>query len=406
MPKLNLVQEIALKVVDFIYFYDVVALSAFQTTGENKAVFQQLNSLIADVIAERNLLGERAEIYKHFLLCNIEMNATFNLDRELIYEGRLSRGDKYQIVREWHEEAYELLLAQVVKAGFKRYEFDADVLNILDKSQIEKKQNYICFGLVGQALSFDFLGCIAAHVYRKFLDLNILSTGKNNIKNEYVDNEYVFLRALLFIEFEIMRNKLFHKNDQPGYMLSYHNQKVPESRIQKERKFILSLYDFYRRAIDSDFERIYQFNLLNKDEVSEYLTDMDVHFCHNIYFSANNSKWMSLFGLWHLRYNHAINEKIPLYNEDKDTNSCSNLAELELKQDFGLTIGARGLYNYHLKYKNYFDFIAMVTRELRNEPKTGFVTPCLIYGFNYNPDFSEKLLKIYDELDECTGYGK
>lgn len=94
MPKLNLVQEVALKVVDFIYFYDVVALSAFQTTGENKAVFQQLNSLIADVIAERNLLGERAEIYKHFLLCNIEMNATFNLDREVIYEGELSRGDK------------------------------------------------------------------------------------------------------------------------------------------------------------------------------------------------------------------------------------------------------------------------------------------------------------------------
>ncbi|OJU54509.1 MAG: hypothetical protein BGN93_05570 [Acinetobacter sp. 39-4] len=112
-------------------------------------------------------------------------------------------------------------------------------------SKIKEKPNYICLGLVTQALSFDFLGCIAAHVYRKFLDLNILSTGKNNIKNEYVDNEYLFLRALLFIEFEIMRNKLFHKVDRKGYKLSYHNQKIPESRIQKERKFILSSYDFY-----------------------------------------------------------------------------------------------------------------------------------------------------------------
>lgn len=399
MSKLNPVQEVALKIVDFIYFYDVVSLSAFQPTGENKAVFQQLNRLIADVLAERNLSGERAEIYKHFLLCSIEMNATFNLDRELILDGVLSIGDKYQIVRQWHEEAYGLLLTQVLKAGFKRHEFEDDVLNIMDISKIKEKPNYICLGLVAQALSFDFLGCIAAHVYRKFLDLNILSTGKNNIKNEYVDNEYVFLRALLFIEFEIMRNKLFHKVDRKGYKLSYHNQKIPESRIQKERKFILSLYDFYRIAIDSDFERIYQFNLFDKDDVSKYLTDIDVHFWHDRYFSESNSKWMSLFGLWHLRYNHVINEKIPLHKEDENTNTCSNLAELELKQDFGLTIGARSLYNYHVKYKNYFEFVASATEETRNEPKTGFVAPCLIYGFHYNPDLSEDLLKIYDELD-------
>lgn len=201
MPKLNSVQEVALKVVDFIYFYDVVALTAFQPTGENKAVFKQLNRLIADVITERNLSGERAEIYKHFLLCSIEMHATFNIDRKLIVYGDLSKGDRYYIVRQWHEEAYELLLTQVLKAGFKRYEFETDVLNIMDISSIEKKPNYICLGLVGLALSFDFLVCIAAHVYRKFLDINILNTGKNNLKNEYVNNEYVFLRALLFIEF-------------------------------------------------------------------------------------------------------------------------------------------------------------------------------------------------------------
>lgn len=109
-----------------------------------------------------------------------------------------------------------------------------------------------------------------------------------------------------------------------------------------------------------------------------------------------NSKWMSLFGLWYLRYNHIINETMPLHNEDKNANTCSNLAELELKQDFGLTIGARSLYNYHVRYKDYFEFIELATKELRNAPKTGFVDPCLIYGFNYNSDLSEKLLKIYD----------
>lgn len=110
MSKLNPVQEVALKIVDFIYFYDVVSLTAFQTIGENIAVFQQLNRLIADVIAERNLSGERAEIYKHFLLCSIEMNATFNKDRKLIVYGELSRSDRYQIVRQWHEEAYGFFL--------------------------------------------------------------------------------------------------------------------------------------------------------------------------------------------------------------------------------------------------------------------------------------------------------
>lgn len=197
-----------------------------------------------------------------------------------------------------------------------------------------------------------------------------------------------------------MRNKLFHKIDRIGYKLSYHNQEIPESRIKKERKFILSLYNFYRKAMDSDFERIYQFNLLDVDDISKYLTDMDVHFCHDRYFSENNSKWMSLFGLWHLRYNHAINEKMPLHNEDENTSTCSDLAGLELKRDFGLTIGARSLYNYHLRYKDYFEFIALAIKELRSEPKTGFVAPCLIYGFHYHPELSEKLLKIYDELDK------
>lgn len=54
MPKLNATQEIALDILDFIYFYDVVSLTRFKPTGENEAVLKYLNELIAQVIIWHN----------------------------------------------------------------------------------------------------------------------------------------------------------------------------------------------------------------------------------------------------------------------------------------------------------------------------------------------------------------
>lgn len=242
MPKLNVTQETALDILDFIYFYDVVSLTRFKPTGENEAVLRHLNELIEQVIAKRELGCPIAERYKHFLLCGIEMESTFNLNRDVMHTGpkSLSVGEKWQQVRQMHENAWELFMKGVINAGFLRNEFLKDVVYIMAESDIQRMPNHICYGLVATALSFDFDGCIAAHVYRKFLDINIFKTKKESTRNEYdySRNEHACLRALLFIEFEILRNKLFHKNDRPEYQIKYDKDQVSDSRMERERAFL------------------------------------------------------------------------------------------------------------------------------------------------------------------------
>lgn len=402
MPKLNNTQEVALDILDFIYFYDVVSLTAFRPTGENEAVLKHLNELIAEVIAVRGLSGKGAEIYKHFLFCNIEMISTFNINREVVQTGEipLSKGDLLQMVRQLHENAQDVFLVEVENAGFEVHKFVADVNKILAETNIENMPNAICYGLVGQALSFDFDGCIAGHVYRKFLDIKIFETKKNNLNNAYdqVKNEHAFLRAILFIEFEVMRNKLFHKNDRPGYMIRYQEQQIPENRIEKEKTFLLKTYNFYRKAVNSDFLKIYKYNVSNKEELEIYLSNVEVHLCHKRFFSQNHSKWASLFGLWYLKYHEIVNKNLPIFDVNND-NTCSALASDELKRDLGLTIYARSLYNYHVKYHNYFCFMAQAVDNFRSSEKQGFVSLPTIYPFNYHPDLSEKLLEIFDDFD-------
>jgi hypothetical protein len=57
------------------------------------------------------------------------------------------------------------------------------------------------------------------------------------------------------------------------------------------------------------------------------------------------------------------------------------------------------LYNYHVKYHNYFCFIAQAVDNFRSSEKQGFVSLPTIYPFNYHPDLSEKLLEIFDDFD-------
>lgn len=402
MPKLNVTQETALDILDFIYFYDVVSLTRFKPTGENEAVLRHLNELIEQVIAKRELDYPIAERYKHFLLCGIEMESTFNLNRDVMHTGpkSLSVGEKLQQVRQMHENAWELFMEGVINAGFLRNEFLEDVIYIMAESDIQRMPNYICYGLVATALSFDFDGCIAAHVYRKFLDINIFKTKKESTRNEYdySRNEHACLRALLFIEFEILRNKLFHKNDRPEYQIKYDKDQVSDSRMERERAFLLKTYNFYRRAIDTDFSKIYNYDLSDKDEIEAYLAEIDAHLCHKRFFSKGHSRWASFFGLWHLKYHEMVDKQLPVYDTVNDKN-CSVLASCELKKAFGLTINARSLYDYHVKYNDYFCLVTQVAELMISQEKMGFVSPCLIYPFNYHPDLSEEILDLFDGFE-------
>lgn len=402
MPKLNPIQEIALDVVDFLYFYDVASLTSFDLKGENKAVYEQLNSLIDNIIKDRNLAGENAARYKHFLLCGVEIFATYNLDREVTSYYPLNKGDRWQFVRSLHENAVELLQQEIKKNGFSIENYQQDCRDILQETNIEKKPNSVCYGLVAKALSFDYEGCISAHIYRVFLDIQILATARDSKDDNFVYNkpEHIFLRAILFVEFEIMRNKLFHKNDRPNLIIQYDDKKMSERRKKKEEAYVFKTIRFIRSAIDTELSNIINYDLNSKEDVNSYLSDLGDHLCYNKMFSDYNSRWVSLFGLWYLTYLEILNPKATKFYELNNDRRLTDQASKELKKQYGLSIEPKRIYLYIKKYEGYLKFIRQGLHELMNAPKQGFVTPCLDYYFYYHPHLSEKLLDLYDSFDE------
>lgn len=402
MPRLSPVQEVALDVIDFIYFYDVVSLTSFDLKKENENIILHINKLIADLIETRNLLGQMACLYKHFLLCGIEMNATFNLDREVKSEYPLCKGDRWQFVRSIHEEAIGVLTSKIKDAGFSIGLYFDDLKNICDKTQVLEKPNAICYGLVAKALAFDYDGPIAAHIYRIFLDLQILETRRDKKKKKFVYHkpDDIFLRAMLFIEFEIMRNKLFHKNDQPNITIQYNKNITSETRKQKELDFFIKTIKFIRSAVDQEFSSIIHCDLDSKENVRSYLFELGDHLCYSRMFSGNNSRWVSLFGLWYLKYFEILAPDTTKFYELNNEESLTDQASKELEQQYNLIIDAKRIYLYIKKYEGYIGFITQGLHEIMSAPKQGFVTTCLDYYFYYHPNLSDNLLNLYDSFDE------
>lgn len=402
MPRLSPVQEIALDVIDFIYFYDVVSLTSFDLKKENENILSHINELIADLVEKRKFTGEKASRYKHFLLCGLEMQSTYNLDRQVTSTYSLPRGESWQFVRSLHENARDVLFSKITNNSFSVGIYEADLDEIINETQIIDKPNYIGCNLVAKSLSYDYDGPISAHIYRIFLDLQILETGKDNKKKNFVYHkpDHIFLRAMLFIEFEIMRNKLFHKTEQPNITIHYNKNITSEIRKQKEQKFLIKTLKFIRSAVDQEFSSIIDCDSSSKEKVESYLSNIGDHLCYNRIFSDNNSRWVSLFGLWYLNYFEILAPKTPKFYELDNEGSLTDQAGKELEQQFNLTIDAKRIYLYIKKYKGYILFITQGLHEIMNAPKQGFVTTCLDYFFYYHPNLSDKMLDLYDSFDE------
>ncbi len=212
MPKLTEIQNIALEIVDYLYFYDIASMETF--SEEKKQIYIDLLRAIDHVLSERNLSNERYEVYKHYLLCGVEIVTTQYTSPDIrigkVEEG-LSEEERENAYKKINQDrlkfAFTALLRVVQNSGYDSDFFGRDVTQVIILSRIDEASDAVSFRMVAQVLWSEFDGCIAAHVYRKFLNLKILSTAKSTSNNYHdeIKNEYLFLRALLFVEFEPYR---------------------------------------------------------------------------------------------------------------------------------------------------------------------------------------------------------
>lgn len=393
MTNLTLDQETALDILDYLYFYDIVSLVTF--TQEKKKTYDQLNNTINDLISSKKFSPIQSEMYKHFLLCGIEIIVTNNLEFTSLVPGdQMYKKEAKRFYTTDHIERYSIsfnyICEEARKFGYIDETFILDIFYILNLSDIREKPHDVCFRLAFQVLGYSTEESITNHVYKKWLDLSILESdkySKNNVYNE--KNQLIYLRALLLIEFEIMRNKLFHLREKPNLLKESETKNESSIRKLKRKNYLLKQDKFMKNLSSLSLTSAYNIDLNDKKQCSLYLKSIQMMLCHNRIF-FNSANFENLLGAWYLLYFKKNQSKI-------DNNMpYSDQASTVLKQRFGLSLQIEELCNSYQNVIFLYDFIQENIIGITKEPKCGFIAPNVLENFYYKPELKEEIKTILE----------
>lgn len=389
MPQLNDVQNHALEIIDYLYFYDMAALGTY--SEEKKEVYSRLLNGIDLLLSDRSLELRDFQIYKHFLLCGVEIVTT----EDDVHADENDKGvrapenfKKTRLVR-----AYLNLLDEVAKHKVNIEVFREDINKLIRMSEIDLDNSNVSRRLVSQVLWFEFSGSIAAHVYRYFKKLEILPGGRltqNFIDNEH--DEHIFLRSMLFVEFEILRKRLYFEFDikELTQKMSDQVDGNVERKIAYYQKQVLFLSK-------KQLVGFCNYDLADKQKIEEYVLNISSNHCYNRIFFNSLARLASSFGAYELLYVELTNPKIPIYDDLDNEGTCSDIARNTLEELYGIKVSARTLYLCRRKIIGFYNFIRLSVESIE-EVNVGFVAPDLANIFYFDPVMSEKVSSLLNEL--------
>ncbi|RYE58202.1 MAG: hypothetical protein EOP48_04050, partial [Sphingobacteriales bacterium] len=67
------VKKAIYSILHYLYFYDIVAISS--TTEKKLDVYEDLLNDLQNIVENMNFVEQRGEVYKHLLLCYLEISA-------------------------------------------------------------------------------------------------------------------------------------------------------------------------------------------------------------------------------------------------------------------------------------------------------------------------------------------
>ncbi|MFW1745479.1 hypothetical protein ACG9XW_04520 [Acinetobacter guillouiae] len=402
MTNLNLDQETALDILDYLYFYDIVSLMT--VTPEKRGSYDQLNNTINNLVSNKKLSLIKSEIYKHFLLCGIEIIVTNNFEFTALVPGdQMYKNMEKRFYSTDHVERYSIsfnyICEEVRKFGYVDENFILDIFYILNLTDIREKPHDLCFRLAFQVLWSTTEESISTHVYKKWLDLSIFESNKYSNENDLYNekNHLICLRAFLLIEFEIMRNKLFHLREKPSSLKESETKNESNIRKLKRKNYLLKQDKFIKNFNSLDLKSIYNIDLKDKKQKSLYLKNLQTMLCHNrIFFNSTNFE--NLLGAWHLLYFKQNQSKI-------DNNmSYTNQASVLLKERFGLSLQKEEFCNSYQDIIFFYCFIKQIILTITKEPKCGFIAPNLLENFYYKPELKDGI-KVVLEIQHLKLFG-
>ena len=355
MTTLTRQQNSALDIIDFIHFFDIYYMVS--ACEEQEKYFEEILDLINDEIRNKGIDEKFAQIFKHYLICGIEIyfNKINNLDEIHLTKVNLAK-ETVDAVQEYNVHFSIALLSLIAeRKGIDRDQLIDSVEKI---SFILEKNNYplsLNYRLANQLFCYEYKGA-ALFLYKKFLDLEILTSKKyqkeksdsNLSKTMGLDN--IFIRAGLIIEFEMYRMSSNTKTSIEKKI----SLEIPDEFASESHK--KNLIRYYKKLIDHSFNvkpgiSLIMFDpilcLNSKDNTNKFLLEIYDEFIHNRMFIQNHSGWISTLGAYYIQLYKEINEKKPIYCASNNENTSSHFSSTALSK-LGFTISSRNLY---LQYK-------------------------------------------------------
>ena len=206
----------AFNILDYIFIHDLASMSTFSDLKNE--FYGYVTDEIDTINSQRGFTEYRAEVYKHYLLCGIELKLN------QVFESRFKR-----IIDE--------VLLRVKSSGFPVSTYLQDVLNICGHSNISCLDGTVKYKLLAQFLYFDF-DSASMSFFNKLLELKILSTGR--LKEDKMSPKHkeemnrVFLRVLMFCEFEILKKQIIHNYSNMFMRLDFNDIINGNVRIIKD----------------------------------------------------------------------------------------------------------------------------------------------------------------------------
>ena len=344
-----------LNVLDYLYYHDFVFSLNF--TQDREMQYWLILSAVDDINLAQGYDGEKAALYKHFLLCGFEIQGSMLCDVNNF--GLLKNAN----------ELFEKVLCQVVDCEFLEVDFLKDLGFLIDKFKNINK--YFTCKLVGfclyyeyNAMSMGVLICLLSKdilkikKYRGVFSEKLISSNKNGLNNGDSEKEIekqsldIFFRAMLFIEFEIIKNQIYIK-DKMSLMDFGFNFKKDVKEMEDDILFA-TLLTKLKSLIDVSYKSISKQNFDFEIDFFDYIFNVVGRLGHQKIFFDDLKGCVGFISGLYIDYALEYSESDAIHQEpeneniyDVAKNTCADTARLIMKR-YGFEFKtSRTIYSYY-----------------------------------------------------------
>lgn len=344
-----------LNVLDYLYYHDFVFSLNF--TQDREMQYWLILSAVDDINLAQGYDGEKAALYKHFLLCGLEIQGSMLCDVNNF--GLLKNAN----------ELFEKVLCQVVDCEFLEVDFLKDLDFLIDKFKNINK--YFTCKLVGfclyyeyNAMSMGVLICLLSKdilkikKYRGVFSEKLISSNKNGLNNGDSEKEIekqsldMFFRAMLFIEFEIIKNQIYIK-DKISLMDFGFNFKKDVKEMEDDILFA-TLLTKLKSLIDVSYKSISKQNFDFEKDFFDYIFNVVGRLGHQKIFFDDLKECVGFISGLYIDYALEYSESDAIHQEpeneniyDVAKNTYADTARLIMKR-YGFEFKtSRTIYSYY-----------------------------------------------------------